>query len=281
MKKIYTFGAIALAVLATLSCKQELSVEVQPADNLFHIYATRENPLTKTGWTPEANDYSIAWGPGDCLSVFATDDPNPVDLHNLFFYIEDAAAYTAYVNSGYKTISFTHGSAQVPGTAPYWAIFPYDRSNVMDTGHPQIPFIYEQTASAGFFDSQAYAAVAKSDNFIFSFKNLFGLLAIKVGDANVTSIKLKNKSEGDGFQSRYTIGFYEDGVAKKDLIRRMSIETAIKWMDNNCDEHERSDIQKQMDYPTLIEEYPNPSDRLVECIKAVKAKKKNPRLIYQ
>lgn len=210
MKKIYTFGAIALAVLATLSCKQELSIEVQPADNLFHIYATRENPLTKTCWTPEANDYSIAWGANDELSVFATDDPNPADLHNLFFYIENAAAYTAYINSGYKTISFTHGSAEIPGTAPYWAVFPYDRSNVMDTGLPQIPFKYEQTANAGFFDPKAYAAVAKSDNFIFSFKNIFGLLAIKVGDANVTSIKLKNKSEGDGFQSRYTIGFYED-----------------------------------------------------------------------
>ncbi len=206
MKKIFTFGAIALAALATLGCKQELSVEVNPADNLVYIYATRENPLTKTGWTPDANDYSIAWGAHDELSVFSTDntDPNP----NMYFYIT-ADAYTAYWEGGWKSLAFTHGSAKIPGTAPYTAIFPYDRSNLMDAGHPQLPFKYEQTASDGFFDSKAYAAVANSDNLNFSFKNVFGLLAIKVGDANVTSVRLKNKSEGDGFQSRYTIAYFE------------------------------------------------------------------------
>ena len=206
MKKIFTFGAIALAALATLGCKQELSVEVNPSDNLFYIYATRENPVTKTSWTPDANDYSIAWGAQDELSVFSTDNPdvNP----NMFFYIT-ADAYTAYWEGGWKSLAFTHGSAEIPGTAPYTAIFPYDRSNLMDAGHPQIPFKYEQTASDGFFDSKAYAAVANSDNLNFSFKNIFGLLAIKVGDANVTSVRLKNKSEGDGFQSRYTIGYFE------------------------------------------------------------------------
>lgn len=208
MKKIFTFGAIALAALLTLGCKQELSVDVQPADNLFYIYATRENPLTKTSWTPDANDYSIAWGAKDYLSVFATDDPNPVEQHNLYFY-STADAYTAYWEGGWKSLAFTHGSAEIPGTAPYTAVFPYDRSNLMDAGHPQIPFKYEQIASDGFFDSKAYAAVANSDNLNFSFKNVFGLLAIKVGDANVTSVKLKNKSEGDGFQSRYTIAFIE------------------------------------------------------------------------
>ena len=206
MKKIFTFGAIALAALATLGCKQELSVDVNPADNLFYIYATRENPVTKTSWTPDANDYSIAWGAHDELSVFSTDNPdvNP----NMFFYIT-ADAYTAYWEGGWKSLAFTHGSAPIPGTAPYCAIFPYDRSNLMDAGHPQIPFKYEQTASDGFFDSKAYAAVANSDNLNFSFKNVFGLLAIKVGDANVTSVRLKNKSEGDGFQSRYTIAYFE------------------------------------------------------------------------
>ena len=71
-----------------------------------------------------------------------------------------------------------------------------------------------------------------------------------------------------------TVGFYEDGVAKKDLIRRMSIETAIKWIDNNCDKRERAAIQEQMDYPKLIEEIPNSSDRFVACLKTIKVKKK-------
>lgn len=202
MKKIYTFGAIALAALATLSCNQEVFVDVNPSvsGGLTEIYVTREANGTKTTWRDSNNPSVIVWGANDQLSVFSTD--NPEQLQNLCFYTT-SEAYTAYAQT-WGTLTFTHGSA-VPGTAPYWSIFPYNRSNAMVNGHPQFPFMYNQTARANYFDPQAFAAASYSENMNFNFRNLFGLLEIKVGEMNVTSVTLKSNKQGDAFGSVYTV----------------------------------------------------------------------------
>ncbi|MBQ9462980.1 MAG: Ig-like domain-containing protein [Bacteroidales bacterium] len=205
MKKLFTFGAIALSALAVLSCKQELKVEVEPGMNgaKTEICATRESNSTKTSWDNPNNPTKIVWGPNNQLSVFSTDNPEP-NNQNLYFYVE-AAAYTAYVEGGYESLTFTHGSGEIPGTAPYWSVYPYDRSNAMVDGHVQIPFKFNQTASARCFDPGAFAAAAYSESMKFNFKNLYGLLAIKVGENNVSSVKLKSKKVGERFSTTRTI----------------------------------------------------------------------------
>lgn len=202
MKKFFTYGAIALASLATVGCNQEVFVDVNPSvsGGLTEIYVTREANGTKTTWRDSNNPSVIVWGANDQLSVFSTD--NPEQLQNLFFYTT-SEAYTAYAQT-WGTLTFTHGSA-VPGTAPYWSIFPYNRSNAMVNGHPQFPFMYNQTARANYFDPQAFAAASYSENMNFNFRNLFGLLEIKVGEMNVTSVTLKSNKQGDAFGSVYTV----------------------------------------------------------------------------
>ncbi len=202
MKKFFTYGAIALASLATVGCNQEVFVEVNPSvsGGLTEIYVTREANGTKTTWLDSNNPSVIVWGANDQLSVFSTD--NPEEPQNIFFYTT-SDAYTEYAKT-WGTLTFTHGTA-VPGTAPYWSIFPYNRSNAMVDGHPQFPFMYNQTARAHYFDPQAFAAASYSENLSFNFKNLFGLLELKVGEANVTSVTLKGNKQGDAFGSVYTV----------------------------------------------------------------------------
>ena len=204
MKKIISLGAIALAALVTAACNQELSVETQPgiSEGNAVIHATREAAETKTTWHPDTPN-ALIWGADDKLSVFSTDntDPNP----NMYFYIT-ADAYTAYWEGGWKSLAFTHGSAEIPGTAPYWGVYPYDRANEMVNGHLQIPFKVQQSAGVSGFDTDAFAAVAYSESSLnFNFKNLYGLLAIKVGEENVTSITLKSNKAGDAFSLTRTI----------------------------------------------------------------------------
>ncbi len=71
-----------------------------------------------------------------------------------------------------------------------------------------------------------------------------------------------------------TVGFIEEGVAKKDLMRRMGVEEAVKWMDRNCSDREKKNIQERMDLTEMIDDYPNPSDRFVACLNAEKELKK-------
>lgn len=203
MKKIFTFGAIALAALATIGCNQELSIEVNPSvsGGLTEIYATREANTTKTTWLDYNDPTKVVWGAQDQLSVFSTD--NPQEPQNLFFYTT-TDAYNAY-RQDWTKLTFTYGSAEIPGTAPYWSIFPYNRSNAMVNGSPKFPFMYNQTARAHYFDAQAFAAAAYSQDMNFNFQNLFGLLEIKVGELNVTSVTLKSNKQGDAFGSEYTV----------------------------------------------------------------------------
>ena len=65
MKKFFTYGAIALASLATVGCNQEVFVDVNPSvsGGLTEIYVTREANGTKTTWRDSNNPSVIVWEP--------------------------------------------------------------------------------------------------------------------------------------------------------------------------------------------------------------------------
>ena len=65
------------------------------------------------------------------------------------------------------------------------------------------------------------------------------------------------------------IGYVEAGEPRVSLLHRMSAEEAFRWLKYR-EEKDREFVFSQMHFPKLVQEYPNPSHRLIECVKIVK-----------
>lgn len=207
MKKIFTFGAIALAALATVSCNNEVSVEVLPAaKQLTEVHAAREASATKVTWKDLDESTKLIWEGTDAISVFTSAGEN-----NWFTASDEA--YTKYAQD-WSSLTFSPNS-EVSGEAPYIGVYPYYEQNKLvvdaDNKYLQIPFDVRQVASAGKFNRYAFSAVAYSNDANLSFKNVYGLLAIKVGTEGITHITLQGNSAKDAFARNYGIVPDQDG----------------------------------------------------------------------
>ncbi len=207
MKKIITFGAIALAALATVSCNKEVSVEVKPAGKqLTEIHAVREGSATKVTWKDYSVDKSLIWEELDAISVFTSAGENN-------WFTASNEAYTEYAQD-WSSLTFSPNS-EVSGEAPYIGVYPYYEQNKLvedaDKKYLQIPFDVRQVASAGKFNRYAFSAAAYSNDANLSFKNVYGLLAIKVGTEGITHITLQGNSAKDAFARNYGIVPDQDG----------------------------------------------------------------------
>lgn len=69
------------------------------------------------------------------------------------------------------------------------------------------------------------------------------------------------------------IGFFENGLARQELICRMSVEEASKWMEC-CYDTEKNDIRKRMNFTEMKEKFPNPADRFVNSVRITKWQRK-------
>lgn len=201
MKKIFTFGAIALAALATVSCNNEVSVEVLPAaKQLTEVHAAREANATKVTWQDLDESTKLIWEDTDAISIFTSAGEN-----NWFTASDEA--YTKYAQD-WSSLTFSPNS-EVSGEAPYIGVYPYDEQNKLvgdaENNYLQIPFVVHQIASAGKFNRYAFSAVAYSNDANLSFKNVYGLLAIKVGTEGITHITLQGNSDKDKFARNYGI----------------------------------------------------------------------------
>ncbi|MBR3356128.1 MAG: hypothetical protein IKG47_12410 [Oscillospiraceae bacterium] len=96
-----------------------------------------------------------------------------------------------------------------------------------------------------------------------------------------------NKSlivSGKGYSFTYTlegymksanmIGFYDNGFPEQDLIRRMGIEPAMKWVEQNATAEETEDIYSRMFFGEMVRKFPNPSDRFVHAVRITKWQRK-------
>ena len=70
------------------------------------------------------------------------------------------------------------------------------------------------------------------------------------------------------------IGFYENGQPKKDLLRRMGCEVALKWIQECCNEQEKSNIMERMNFTEMADRYKNPGDRFVRSVNIMKQHRK-------
>ncbi|MCR5690535.1 MAG: hypothetical protein K6G71_09840 [Clostridiales bacterium] len=65
------------------------------------------------------------------------------------------------------------------------------------------------------------------------------------------------------------IGYYENGHARQDIPRRMSVEAAYKWL-SQCSSLEKSDVRRRMNFREMKDRYPNPADRIVASVRITK-----------
>ena len=65
------------------------------------------------------------------------------------------------------------------------------------------------------------------------------------------------------------VGYYEDGRARQDILRRMSVEVASKWL-NGCSTVQIEDIKERMNFREMVEKFPNPADRFVNSVRITK-----------
>lgn len=80
----------------------------------------------------------------------------------------------------------------------------------------------------------------------------------------------------EGYKKRSNrIGFIKNGVAKAEMIRRMSCEEAFAF-GNTLQEEEKTDFFSRMYFREMKYKYPNPADRLVASANITKQQRRSP-----
>ena len=182
MKKLLLFAAVA--ALAVFSCTKEQNVEDQPVPQQEieeqepeTVVFTAVTEATKTTLSEDGSIYHVLWSAGDQIKVNG--------------YVETIATegQPAGYGPGYNKAQFTGSKPIQNNVSPrYKAIYP---SSATDQ---YFNFILpaEQPYVADGID--AFPMYAESDDLSFSFKNLCGIIQIKLkGEKSVSSISLADK----------------------------------------------------------------------------------------
>ena len=180
MKKLLLFAAVA--AFAVFSCTKEQNVEEQPVpqqepDEPETVVITATTEATKTTLSADGDVYHVLWSAGDQIKVNG--------------YVETIATegQPAGYGPGYNKAQFTGSKPIQNNVSPrYRAIYP---SSATDQ---YFNFILpaEQPYVADGID--AFPMYAESDDLSFSFKNLCGIIQIKLkGEKSVSSISLADK----------------------------------------------------------------------------------------
>lgn len=186
MKKIFLLAAVA--AFAVFSCTKEQNIEeppvpqekqeviVEPAETVV-ITAKTETAETKTTLSEDSGVYHVLWSAGDQIKVNG--------------YVETLATedQPAGYGPGYDKAQFT-GNKPIPNNVSprYRAIYPASATD------QYFNFVLpaEQPYVAG--GIAAFPMYAESDELSFSFKNLCGIIQIKLkGEKSVSSISLADK----------------------------------------------------------------------------------------
>ena len=175
MKKIIYL--MTLVGLMSIACTKEsgLSTPHQSDDKVFR--ASFESTLSKALLKPSAETSKVEWQKNDEVSILVGDSQ--------YLYKADA-------DGAATTLVPSEESAPESGTA--YGLYPYDvnaklSENVVSTTLPG-----EQTAIKGSFSTHLSVAEA-SANGDMDFKNVCGLIWVKVDSDNVTRIELKGNKE--------------------------------------------------------------------------------------
>lgn len=175
MRKISFIAALVVAMTA-VSCVKEMQTETPaPEVNGAVTFEASFGAATKAVLEPGATESKVAWEAGDQVGVFAG---------------EGNYLYKAQ-NAGYSTTLSTE-AADVPAEGPYYAVYPYDAEAVLAEGVITTTLPAVQTAVLGSFTTHLSVAQAVENKF--AFKNVCGLVGVKIDAENVTKIVLEGNN---------------------------------------------------------------------------------------
>ena len=176
MKKL-TFIAFAAAALALAACQSEKRGPETAVSDPGQTTITATHELsTRSSLKADGDSYSILWDASDeILVAYAGVTP---------------ATFTSKSKKPVAEATFTGKLPEGSGTL--YGIYPAVSGNAVDNdGMFSIAFKSEQTAVAGSYDPEAFPAVAATQSKNMSFQNVCGLLELKVGYDDVSSITLE------------------------------------------------------------------------------------------
>ena len=186
MKKSIFLAALVVAMSA-VSCVEDINNDapttndaptindVPTVNDGAVIFEASFGAISKAVLEPGREESKVAWEAGDQVSVLA-DEGN---------YLYTAAS------AGYSTTLSTEAT-DVPSGAEFYAVYPYDADAALAKGVITTVLPDEQTAVLGSFST--HLAVAKASGNQFAFKNVCGLVKIKVSDPGVTKVELKGNN---------------------------------------------------------------------------------------
>ncbi len=175
MRKISFIAALVVAMTA-VSCVKEMQTETPALEvNGAVTFEASFGAATKAVLEPGATESKVAWEAGDQVGVFAG---------------EGNFLYKAQ-NAGYSTTLATE-AADVPAEGPYYAVYPYDAEAAVAEGVITTTLPAVQTAVLGSFTTHLSVAQAVENKF--AFKNVCGLVGVKVDAENITKIVLEGNN---------------------------------------------------------------------------------------
>lgn len=175
MRKISFIAALVVAMTA-VSCVKEMQTETPaPEVNGAVTFEASFGAATKASLELGETESKVAWDAGDQVGVFAGEG-------NYLYAAESA---------GYSTKLLTEAT-DVPAEGPYYAVYPYDAEAVLAEGVITTTLPAVQTAVLGSFTTHLSVAQAVENKF--AFKNVCGLVGVKIDAENVTKIVLEGNN---------------------------------------------------------------------------------------
>ena len=207
MKKM-KFMLFAVAAIAAASCAKEIAPETPQAgvQGLIPMTFTAGTEDIESKVALQQDGMTLHWESTDMISVF------------------DGAANNQFTTTGSgASAEFTGGVTATADT--YYALYPYQASATygLDESAENRPTIYAevpavQTAVAGSVPSNAFVAVAKSDNTNrFKFNTICGYIKYTLNQDNVESITFSGNNN-ESITGKVKIYFNEDGTPNQTYV---------------------------------------------------------------
>ena len=196
MKRIHLFVISALAITSLAECVDSNDTP-EPTDKLVVLTVSREsvNPDSKTF---HCEDGSLWWNAFEEISVF----------------YDAGEGGTRFVSTNGEPAAVAEFSATVAADLSErrcWAVYPYSAANSFDGSSLTLTVPSVQTGSENNFSSDAFPAVAKSDNHNLKFWNVGGGLKFSVSRSDIKSVTVISNS-GKALAGKVKVVFGSDGI---------------------------------------------------------------------
>ena len=207
MKKM-KFMLFAVAAIAAASCAKEIAPETPQngTEGLIPMTFTAGTDNVESKVALQENGVTLHWESSDQISVF------------------DGTANNKFTTTGSGASADFTGTVN-PAATEFYALYPYqeDASFGLDesaenraTIYAEVPAV--QTAVAGSVPSDAFVAVAKSDNSNnFAFTTICGYIKYTLNQDNVQSITFSGNNN-ESITGKVKIYFNEDGTANQTYV---------------------------------------------------------------